>query len=57
MLEGNQNPVNPAQKIEQLLFDRLLQELPPKKAAQITAEITGADKKALYQQVIDRSRS
>ena len=57
MLEGNQNPVNPAQKIEQVLFDRLLQELPPKKAAHITAEITGADKKALYQQVIDRSRS
>tara|TARA_R110001592_G_scaffold186525_3_gene430896 strand:- start:37 stop:894 length:858 start_codon:yes stop_codon:yes gene_type:complete len=53
MVTGNPAPA-PASEIDtERLFKLLLAELPPKKAAAIIAELTGENKKELYQKALD----
>ena len=51
VLEGNPNPPTAMTVNAELLLERLLVELPPKKACAIVAEVTGANKKELYQRL------
>lgn len=53
MIGGNLNPASSQTVDSQRLLKLLLAELPPKKACAIVAEITGENKKDLYQQVVD----
>ncbi|GGY32023.1 ribosomal RNA small subunit methyltransferase I [Bacterioplanes sanyensis] len=53
MVSGHDNPP-PATDIDtDALFKLLLPELPPKKAAAIVAQLTGENKKALYQKALE----
>lgn len=53
MVTGNSDPA-PASEVDMdKLFKRLLEELPPKKAAAIVADLTGDNKKALYQKALE----
>lgn len=53
MVTGNSDPA-PASEVDMdRLFKRLLEELPPKKAAAIVADLTGDNKKALYQKALE----
>ncbi|MAK90114.1 MAG: 16S rRNA (cytidine(1402)-2'-O)-methyltransferase [Oceanospirillaceae bacterium] len=53
MIAGNPDPA-PASEVDMdKLFRLLLVELPPKKAAAIVAELSGENKKALYQKALE----
>lgn len=52
MIAGNQNPVPSSEVDSEKLFRLLLAELPPKKAAAVIAELTGENKKELYQKAL-----
>lgn len=53
MISGNDNPQSDSSVNQEKLFKLLLAELPPKKAAAIVAEVTGQNKKDLYQQALE----
>jgi len=57
MITGNDNPQSASSVNEDKLFKLLLAELPPKKAAAILSEVTGQNKKALYQKALDMKQS
>lgn len=52
MIAGNEQPASATSFDTTKLFKLLLAELPPKKAAAILSELTGDNKKALYQQAL-----
>ncbi len=52
MVSGNPDPAPAAAVDMERLFKALLVELPPKKAAAIVADLTGENKKTLYQQAL-----
>jgi len=52
MVAGNPDPATATAFDTDKLFRLLLAELPPKKAAGIVAELTGENKKALYQRAL-----
>lgn len=53
MITGNPTP-SPASAVDSdKLFKLLLKELPPKKAASVISDLTGENKKALYQQALE----
>lgn len=53
MVAGNPEPATATAFDTDKLFRLLLAELPPKKAAAILADLTGENKKALYQQALE----
>lgn len=53
MVAGNPNPVTGSSYDTEKLFKLLLVELPPKKAAAVIAELTGENKKELYQKALE----
>ncbi len=53
MVSGNSDPAPASEVNMDKLFKRLLEELPPKKAAAIVADLTGENKKALYQKALE----
>lgn len=53
MVAGNKNPQSDSAVNLDKLFRLLLAELPPKKAAAIVADISGENKKALYQKALE----
>ncbi|UZK03030.1 16S rRNA (cytidine(1402)-2'-O)-methyltransferase [Venatoribacter cucullus] len=53
MIAGNPNPVPSSEVDSGKLFRLLLAELPPKKAAAVIAELTGENKKELYQKALE----
>lgn len=53
MIAGNPNPVPGSEVDSEKLFRLLLAELPPKKAAAVIAELTGENKKELYQKALE----
>lgn len=53
MVAGNPEPITASAYDTGKLFRLLLAELPPKKAAAVIAELTGENKKALYQQALE----
>lgn len=53
MVSGNKDPKSAAAVNSDKLFRLLLAELPPKKAAAILAEVSGENKKALYQKALE----
>lgn len=53
MLAGNDEPASATSFDIEKLFKRLLNELPPKKAAAIIADLTGDNKKSLYQKALE----
>lgn len=53
MIAGNPNPAPASEVNSDKLFRLLLAELPPKKAAAIIAELTGDNKKELYQKALE----
>lgn len=53
MITGNENPQSESSVNEDKLFRLLLAELPPKKAAAILSEVTGQNKKELYQKALE----
>lgn len=57
MITGNDNPQSASSVNEDKLFKLLLAELPPKKAAAILSEVTGQNKKALYQKALELKKS
>jgi len=53
MITGNPDP-DPASAVDsEKLFKLLLKELPPKKAAAVIADLTGENKKELYQRALE----
>lgn len=53
MITGNPEP-EPASAVDsETLFKLLLKELPPKKAASVISDLTGENKKVLYQKALD----
>jgi 16S rRNA (cytidine1402-2'-O)-methyltransferase len=50
---GNPEPISGSEVDTEKLFKLLLAELPPKKAAGIVAELTGENKKVLYQKALE----
>ena len=53
MIAGNPNPAPGSEVDSNKLFRLLLAELPPKKAAAIIADLTGENKKELYQKALE----
>lgn len=53
MVEGNPEPATASAFDTDKLFRLLLAELPPKKAAAIVADLTGENKKVLYQKALE----
>lgn len=53
VVSGNSAPKSDNSIDTEKLFRLLLNELPPKKAAAIVADVTGENKKALYQQALE----
>ncbi|QQD20893.1 16S rRNA (cytidine(1402)-2'-O)-methyltransferase [Oceanospirillaceae bacterium ASx5O] len=53
MIAGNPNPAPSSEVDSEKLFRLLLAELPPKKAAAVIAELTGENKKELYQKALE----
>ena len=53
MVAGNKNPQSDSAVNIDKLFRLLLAELPPKKAAAIVADVSGENKKALYQKALE----
>lgn len=53
MLAGNPDPAPASEVDSNKLFRLLLAELPPKKAAAIIADLTGENKKELYQKALE----
>lgn len=53
MITGNPEPALASDVDSDKLFRLLLAELPPKKAAAVIAELTGENKKALYQKALE----
>jgi 16S rRNA (cytidine1402-2'-O)-methyltransferase len=53
MIAGNPEPAPSSEVDMDRLFRLLLPELPPKKAAAIVAELTGENKKVLYQRALE----
>lgn len=53
MLAGNPDPAPASEVDSNKLFRLLLAELPPKKAAAVIAELTGENKKELYQKALE----
>ena len=53
MIAGNPNPAPASEVDSNKLFRLLLAELPPKKAAAIIADLTGENKKELYQKALE----
>ena len=53
MIAGNPNPAPSSEVDSDKLFRLLLAELPPKKAAAVIAELTGENKKELYQKALE----
>lgn len=53
MVAGNPEPISGSEVDTEKLFKLLLAELPPKKAAGIIAELTGENKKVLYQKALE----
>ncbi|ASP40433.1 16S rRNA (cytidine(1402)-2'-O)-methyltransferase [Bacterioplanes sanyensis] len=53
MVAGHDNPPTAGEIDTDTLFKLLLAELPPKKAAAIIAQLTGDNKKALYQKALE----
>lgn len=53
IIAGNPEPVSDSQMNSHKLLTLLAGELPPKKAAAIVSEITGENKKELYNQLLD----
>lgn len=53
MVAGNPSPAPASEVNSDKLFRLLLAELPPKKAAAIIAELTGENKKELYQKALE----
>lgn len=53
MIAGNPNPAPSSEVDSEKLFRLLLAELPPKKAAAVIAELTGENKKELYQKSLE----
>jgi len=53
MVEGNPEPATASAFDTDKLFQLLLAELPPKKAAAIVADLTGENKKVLYQKALE----
>jgi 16S rRNA (cytidine1402-2'-O)-methyltransferase len=53
MISGNPEPEPAASVDMERLFRLLLVELPPKKAAAVVAELTGENKKSLYQKALE----
>ncbi|MEK9712821.1 MAG: 16S rRNA (cytidine(1402)-2'-O)-methyltransferase [Thalassolituus sp.] len=53
MVQGNPEPATASAFDTDKLFRLLLAELPPKKAAAIVADLTGENKKALYQKALE----
>jgi 16S rRNA (cytidine1402-2'-O)-methyltransferase len=53
MITGNPEP-EPASAVDtEKLFKILLKELPPKKAASVISDLTGENKKVLYQKALE----
>ena len=53
MITGNPDP-DPASAVDsEKLFKLLLKELPPKKAAAVISDLTGENKKELYQRALE----
>jgi 16S rRNA (cytidine1402-2'-O)-methyltransferase len=53
MITGNPDP-DPASAVDsEKLFKLLLKELPPKKAASVISDLTGENKKVLYQRALE----
>lgn len=53
MITGNTNPAPASEVDTDKLFRLLLAELPPKKAAAVIADLTGENKKELYQKALE----
>ena len=53
MVTGNPDPAPASEVDTDKLFRLLLKELPPKKAAAVLADLTGENKKALYQRALE----
>lgn len=53
MITGNPDPAPASEVDTDKLFRLLLKELPPKKAAAVLADLTGENKKALYQRALE----
>lgn len=53
MVTGNPEPAPASEVDTDKLFRLLLKELPPKKAASVLADLTGENKKALYQRALE----
>lgn len=53
MVAGNPEPITASTYDTEKLFRLLLAELPPKKAAAVIAELTGENKKSLYQRALE----
>jgi 16S rRNA (cytidine1402-2'-O)-methyltransferase len=53
MVAGNPEPIMASAYDTEKLFRLLLAELPPKKAAAVIAELTGENKKSLYQRALE----
>jgi 16S rRNA (cytidine1402-2'-O)-methyltransferase len=53
MVAGNPDPTTASAFDTEKLFRLLLVELPPKKAAAVVAELTGENKKSLYQRALE----
>jgi 16S rRNA (cytidine1402-2'-O)-methyltransferase len=53
MITGNPEPDSAGAVDSEKLFKLLLKELPPKKAASVIADLTGENKKVLYQRALE----